>query len=273
MKGPESADASALVIEQLGLLSGASSSRRNAAAVISPGTREPTTSFSRIYHLVCVLAAALVGSPFYLLPETVCAVYLPASVEYVIANLAIFAARAAMVYFEVNYTRKLIADLVTASGTLCVLTQKRLSAHLPEGLAHVLLDASWETKLWALVARAALNAGAISRLLDSRVDPRSLAYCSMSSGTTGAPKAILVEHHSFMHNIRARNAVCPYDSNPTVDIEACNVFFVWEALRAPTYGRSTLVVPNDVVAEQLPPQVSCRPRTRFMVTPSLLRNL
>ena len=59
----------------------------------------------------------------------------------------------------------------------------------PEGLAHVLLDASWETKLWALVARAALNAGAISRLLDSRVDPRSLAYCSMSSGTTGAPKA------------------------------------------------------------------------------------
>ena len=176
MKAPESADASALVIEQLGLLSGASSSRRNAAAVISPGTREPTTSFSRIYHLVCVLAAALVGSPFYLLPETVCAVYLPASVEYVIANLAIFAARAAMVYFEVNYTRKLIADLVTASGTLCVLTQKRLSAHLPEGLAHVLLDASWETKLWALVARAALNAGAISRLLDSRVDPRSLAY-------------------------------------------------------------------------------------------------
>jgi non-ribosomal peptide synthetase component F len=97
----------------------------------------------------------------------------------------------------------------------------------------------------------------------------------MSSGTTGAPKAILVEHHSFMHNIRARNAVCPYDSNPTVDIEACNVFFVWEALRAPTYGRSTLVVPNDVVVDgkQLLRFLVDYRATRFMVTPSLLRNL
>lgn len=102
VKFPESADASALVIEQLGLLSGESSSRRNAAAVISPGTRESTTSFSKIYHLACVLAAALIGSPFQLLPETVCAVYLPASAEYVIANLAIFAARAATNRVEIN---------------------------------------------------------------------------------------------------------------------------------------------------------------------------
>ena len=49
------------VIEQL-VCFGASSSRRNAAAVISPGTREPTTSFSRIYHLsVCWLRLSRVA--------------------------------------------------------------------------------------------------------------------------------------------------------------------------------------------------------------------
>ena len=253
--------AGATLLEVLELRAGATP---DAVAVHAPGAGL-TLTFAELRAKSRVVAAA-VAEYVAGAAEAVCAVYLPASAEYIVANYAIFAASGAMVYFEVNYTKQLIEDLVEASGARCVLTRASLAENVPEGVPSLLLDAGWEAAAWATAPRSAR--------LPTVADPRALAYCSMSSGTTGKPKAILVEHHSVMHNLRARNAACPYAADGS-DVEACNVFFVWESLRAPAHGLRTLVVPSDVVVDsrKLVTFLVRHKATRLMVTPSLLRNL
>lgn len=199
----------------------------------------------------------------------VVAVYLPPSASYCVANLAIFEAQGAMVYFEVNYTTSLIEQLLEASGAVCVLTNRSLGANLPKNAAALYIEDAYvsEQDDEDIVFVSPISDGKTSRL-----EPSSLAYCSMSSGTTGKPKAILVEHRSVFHNFFARDLVYPYSDD---DREGCNIFFVWEALRAPLHGRLMVVIPDSVVvdARRLVGFLKQHKITRCMLTPSLLRNV
>ncbi|KAJ1450282.1 hypothetical protein M885DRAFT_571480 [Pelagophyceae sp. CCMP2097] len=176
------------------------------------------------------LAGALRRAPFSVGPEAVVAV----------------------VYFEVNYTTTLIADLLEASRARAVVTDAVLARNLPAGAPRIVLKRGWDTSPdWDLYAACPLLPAAAAG---------SLAFCSMSSGTTGRPKAILVPHSS----------VCPYDADPAVDREGCNIFFVWESLRALVHGRACVVIPDAVVLD-------AARLVRFLrdekVTRSLLRNV
>ena len=70
------------------------------------------------------------------------------------------------------------------------------------------------------------------------------AYIVMTSGTTGVPKGICCPHRGsvFCYNWRRKND----PSRPGVDVEACNVFFVWEAFRPLLAGTTTLIIPDEV---------------------------
>lgn len=236
----------------------------------------PPLPFEKVRALSRTVAKALLQRGVG--PETVVAVYLPPCTGYCVANLGIFYAKAAMVYFEVNYTTALIDQLLDASGAKCVLTNSTLRTHLPDRCCtdspSVLLiettdGLAWSFEQWGTGSWAADEHPAGRCLLESN----SLAYCSMSSGTTGKPKAILVEHRSVYHNYFCRDAVYPYQDDETAD--GCNIFFVWEALRAPLHGRLVVIIPDTVVvdARRLVSFLKKHKITRCMLTPSLLRNV
>ena len=252
--------------------------RPHSAALFEPSATAPrtaipesTTTFTELLRLARHVAAVL-SRDHNVKRGDVVAVYLPPSTAYVLANVAVFVVGGAVVYFEVNYTTALIDELLDASGAKCVLTNATLKKKGLDGLKQ-------SSSSWGVLELQGMKPYFLSRQhgLHSEVvmDPSSLAYCSMSSGTTGKPKAILVEHHSVMHNFFVRDSVCPYSEDPDSDREACNVFFVWESLRAPVHGRVTVIVPDSVVvdARALAGFLKRHAITRCMLTPSLLRNL
>lgn len=68
-----------------------------------------------------------------------------------------------------------------------------------------------------------------------RPSPDNLAYVVYSSGTTGHPKGIQCPHRGAVHSYWWRYVNMPFEEGERV---ACNVFFVWEVLRAPLQVRA-----------------------------------
>src|SRR6202011_5137039 len=73
-----------------------------------------------------------------------------------------------------------------------LLTQKRLTASLPEHRARVVcLDSEWE----AIAEENAENPASSSQ-------PENLAYIIYTSGSTGQPKGVLISHASIADHCR-----------------------------------------------------------------------
>ena len=141
----------------------------------------------------------------------------------------------------------------------------------------VLLADAEGRDVWHAAQRARAESGALPALVRHELSSLNLAYCAMSSGTTGEPKAILVNHLSTTLNFKSRAQLYPYAEG---DVEAFNIFFVWEVLRAPLCGCTALIIPDGVIVD---PRALVRylrganpigrAATRVMVTASLTENM
>lgn len=100
-----------------------------------------------------------------------------------------------------------------------------------------------------------------------------LCFVVYSSGTTGQPKGIANPHRAPAVSYEWRFTTLS-DYGPG-DIVACNVFFVWEALRPLMRGGAVLPVPADDIydGERLTSQIKRHGVTEILFTPSLLENM
>ena len=100
-----------------------------------------------------------------------------------------------------------------------------------------------------------------------------LAFIVYSSGTTGQPKGIANPHRApaLSYNWRF-NEISDYAPG---DFVACNVFFVWEALRPVMRGGAVVPVPSSIVfdGDALSLMLQDFKVTEMLFTPSLLENL
>lgn len=201
--------------------------------------------------------------------DRIAVLLLDTSVDFVVAYLAALKAGGAYLPLPLATPPHAIADILTDVKPAAVVTRSAFANRLPETWRDetrtVVLDAGWQDHLAALPLPDLDDAFELP-------GPDSLAYCVTSSGTTGAPKAILCPHRGAVNSYWWRYVHLPYG---TEEREACNVFLVWEVLRPLLQGRPAYIIPDDVVFDprRLIAFLKQHHITRVLFTPSLFEQL
>lgn len=197
------------------------------------------------------------------------AIFLETSVDFVVAYLAALKVGGGYLPIPLTTPAELIGDIVAKVGPLAIVTRSPLVERLPASLRGdarvVRLDHGWQERL----SRA--NLPRLGEAHD-KPGPDNLAYCVMSSGTTGVPKGILCPHRGAVNSYWWRFVHLPYGED---EREACNVFFVWEVLRPLLQGRPAYVIPDDVIFDpkRLIAYLDDNEITRVLFTPSLFEQV
>jgi amino acid adenylation domain-containing protein len=127
-------------------------------------------------------------------PEVRVALYLPRSLELIIALLGILKAGAAYVPIDPTYPEERVAFMLDDAEAAVVLTEEALRANLSGRRSRVVcLDSQWK--------KIAAYSEARPR---SAVEPENLAYVIYTSGTSGKPKGALVTHRGLVNSTNAR---------------------------------------------------------------------
>jgi len=110
-------------------------------------------------------------------------------VDMIVALLGILKAGGAYVPLDPSYPKERLRFIVEDTQTSVVVIQGRFSKVLPEDIAHrVCLDDDWEK-----IAKESVTNP------QSRAKAENLAYVLYTSGSTGVPKGVMVEHRGLVN--------------------------------------------------------------------------
>lgn len=198
--------------------------------------------------------------------DTIVAVLLPRGIDFVTALLAIARAGGAFLPLDARHPPARALQVLQGSGAPLVLTCDALAVTLPEEAARITRIVSIES-LEGPPPGVPLPA----------VAPESLAYLMYTSGSTGAPKGVMVEHRGMINHVLAKlgdlgmtaQDVLAQNGPPTFDI------VVWQCLAPLVNGGRVLVFPDDVAEDpgRLLAEVDERGVTVLQCVPSMLHAL
>lgn len=126
-------------------------------------------------------------------PETFVALALPRTADYPVALLAVLKSGAACVPVDPEHPAERIRYLLTDAAPLCVVTTAAAAPGLPAAVPALLVDAPGTVS--ELAAGPDTDPGDSDRR--ALLLPHHPAYVSYTSGSTGAPKGVVVEHRSL----------------------------------------------------------------------------
>lgn len=201
--------------------------------------------------------------------DRMAAILMETSADYVVAMLGILKAGGAYLPIPVHTPDKAIADILDTVRPMVVITRPALRSRLP---------AVWhDPQRCITLDRGHLDVSpepgkVLSGACSGDPTPLSLAYCVMTSGTTGKPKGIVCPHQGAVNSYWWRFVHLPYGNH---EREACNVFFIWEVLRPLLRGRPAYIIPDDVIFDprRLVDFLARNEITRVLFTPSLLEQV
>ncbi|MDF5715312.1 MAG: amino acid adenylation domain-containing protein [Rhizonema sp. NSF051] len=127
--------------------------------------------------------------------EVVVALYVERSLELIVGMLGILKAGAAYLPLETTYPTERLALMLEDAKVAVLLTQQQLVKTFPEYTVEVIcLDTDWDK----IAHQSQEN-------LQSGVKPENLAYVLFTSGSTGQPKGVAVEHRQLCNYLNAIN--------------------------------------------------------------------
>ncbi|HEX2416565.1 MAG TPA: alpha/beta fold hydrolase, partial [Micromonosporaceae bacterium] len=163
---------------------------------------------------------------------------LPHSAEYCISLLTCAGIGAPACLLEKNWPARLLGEFLENAGVRIVVTIPELVGSLPHSFQApdrlFLLHQDW----WTAPPRTG------EPLVFPDVEPSDIALISMTSGTSGTPKAVLNTHLSCLYCFDARYELYPYQES---SCDGLNVFFGWECLRPLLRGKPAVVIPDDQI--------------------------
>jgi len=200
--------------------------------------------------------------------NTIVGIYMEPSVDFVVAMIAILKAGGAFMSVDLMYPEYVLKKVLESARPPLLLTKTKHAKKLSNVLKHDFkifqMDNGWENK---------------SEILKSPIynkphglNEDSLAFCAMTSGTTGIPKIILCPHRGSLNVFQWLYKNYPYSHNTR---EAINIFFEWEILRPIFRGFPAFIIPDMVVYDpvRLISFLAKNRITRIFITPSLLEQI
>ncbi len=155
-------------------------------------------------------------------PDTLIAMSLNRGIDCIVSMLAILKAGAAYVPLDPGYPQERLRFMLQDTNAAIILTQEDLVQNLPT-----------ENKSVVLVDRGLHKDFPVSNLY-TMVHPEHLAYVLYTSGTTGRPKGVMVEHRNVVQLVKNQNyfGVNSHDvmaQSSNINFDAAT-FEIWGAL-------------------------------------------
>lgn len=234
------------------------------------GTIELT--YRQVDEITDKLAVKLVED-YGVRPDSVVGILLPRCAQYVLAYVAILKAGGAYMPLELVYPKPLLERAVRETHAKVVLTNSTYANRIAD--PSLVLELTGESPFF----EDDFSGERPSYPSPSYVRPNAdhLAFCVMSSGTTGTPKGICQTHRAAVHSYLDRSVRFPFHKNPETgaieDRAGAGVFFVWELMRPLLFGGTCVVIPDHVLfdPDAVTKFVEDRSVTRILWTPSLLQ--
>ncbi len=124
-------------------------------------------------------------------PETLVVLCVDRSLEIIVGLLAILKAGGAYVPLDPEFPSKRLDQMIADSNPIVIVTQQRIAASLGvHDAAQVFLDSQWD-----VISQAS------AKNPTAEVSPSHLAYVTYTSGSSGRPKGVAVEHRQLVNYV------------------------------------------------------------------------
>jgi amino acid adenylation domain-containing protein len=206
-------------------------------------------------------------------PERLVAVLAERSIAFATTMLAIWKAGGVYLPLDPQHPSARIAQVLTRSRCVLVLVTDDLRPTLLQAL-----EAVSPTMHPAVVSLEALLAQAPSTTNSpARCHPQQLAYVLYTSGSTGAPKGVMVEHRGMRNHLAAKSADVQLSQADHIAQNGpqCFDISVWQCFAALLIGGRVHIFPDELALDppRLLTEVEQQQVTILQLVPSLLREL
>ncbi len=172
-------------------------------------------------------------------PETFVGLCIRPAVEMIVGLMGILKSGAAYLPLDPSHPKERLSLMLGDAQVAILLTEEHLVASLPAECAHIIcLDREWET-----------ITGHHKRTTPARALPEHLAYVVYTSGSSGKPKAVMVQHYSLMNLVAALNEVIYQHLGSQLHV-ALNAPLVFDASVKQVVqllgGHTLCILPEDV---------------------------
>ena len=201
--------------------------------------------------------------------DVLVAVLLPRGLDFVTAILAVSRAGGAFLPLDPRHPWPRTAQIIDTSGTPLVLASEAIAGPAADALSDRLCR-----QPPSVVTFEELCRGHATELLPE-VRGEDLAYVMFTSGSTGNPKGVMVEHRGMVNHVLGKISDLGLGDGDRLAQNGPQSFdiVVWQCLAALVTGGRTVVFPDDVAEDpvRLIEEVERRGVTILQVVPSMLR--
>lgn len=245
----------------------AQAARRGAATAVSCG--QISVSYSELDRRVEELAGRLASRGVR--PDVIVAVLLPRGIDFVTALLATSKAGGAFLPLDPRHPLSRTGQIIGDSRAQLVLTTADMKSDVVTAI-----EALPETNRPRVLAIEEMN-GKDEQAELGPVRASDLAYVMYTSGSTGNPKGVMVEHRGMVNHALAKLSDLGFGEDDALAQNAPQSFdvVVWQSLAPLIVGGRVVVVPDDIAEDTaaLVEEVERRGVTALQLVPAMMRAL